>query len=120
MASSIQDVWSSVRAEYKEKLTLEDWSTINSVGGVEDVASELSHRNEAYGKRKLPKWSKRFGDAINYIRPLMSVIDTFVQSDPTVSALVWGSIKAVLEVSQEQPLRRGYGHLFSIPFYSYL
>lgn len=98
MANSIKDIWADVRAKYKNKFSSEDWLRIESVPSPEGVVSDLSDRNHAYGRRQVPKWIEKFNNVITYIRPLMSVIDTFIQSDPTISALAWGSIKAVIEV----------------------
>lgn len=94
-------LWQQVLDDCKRQVTKDEWKSLKAVA-VEDVRGVIRQQQTQYDNKTLPKWLEKIGNAIDLLRPFMSVVDTFVQADPTTSALVWGSIRAVIEV-RERP-----------------
>jgi hypothetical protein len=53
-----------------------------------------------YSNKRMIKFLRRCHRIIDHLKPFSKAIDVFVQSDPTVSCLLWGSIRVVLEVNE--------------------
>jgi hypothetical protein len=60
---------------------------------VEDV-----NRKFQSSSPKTVKFSQKLSPCLGSINRFSSVIDTFIQSNPTISGLVWGSLKFLLQV----------------------
>jgi len=61
--------------------------------------SALEALTQAYNENGFARKMPLVQNLLKAIRPFTTVITTMVQSDPTISALVWGCIQMVLHVS---------------------
>ena len=66
---------------------------------VSDVVSLTDEVNKKDSSRKSRVWSQRTRRILDSVQQYSAVVDTFVQSNPAVPALVWGSIKFVILVA---------------------
>ena len=66
---------------------------------VHDVVEVTRKIDETHSKRKSRAFAIRIRGVLESVHQYCSVVDTFVQSEPKIAALVWGSLKFVILVS---------------------
>ena len=66
---------------------------------VSDVVSLTDEVNKKDSSRKSRVWAQRTKGILESVQQYSAVVDTFVQANPAISALVWGSIKFVILVA---------------------
>ena len=64
---------------------------------VTDLLSEIDNENSA---RRSRVWAKRMQDILNSVQQYCSIVDTCIQANPAIAALVWGSVKFVILVNR--------------------
>ena len=64
-----------------------------------DIISLTDEVNEKDSSRKSRVWAQRTRGILESVQQYSAVVDTFVQANPAISALVWGSIKFVILVA---------------------
>ena len=64
----------------------------------QDVVHLLGEIDEKNSARRSRVWAQRMQDILNSVQQYCSIVDTFIQADPEIAALVWGSVKFVILV----------------------
>ena len=62
---------------------------------VVDLLSEIDKENSA---RRSRVWAQRVRGILDSVQQYCSIVDTFVQANPAIASLVWGSVKFVILV----------------------
>lgn len=83
--------------EPEQKRTLEAIKAIPDAHAVTEFTYQLDQEN---AKRKSRCVAARISPVLEAIQQFSGIIETFVSSHPQIAALVWGSIKLVLQVSR--------------------
>jgi hypothetical protein len=65
----------------------------------EDLDKAVKGFREKYRNKSISRALDSINPLLNNLRSLNGVVDTMVQSNPEIAALVWGSVKFVLEVT---------------------
>ena len=65
---------------------------------VQDVVHLLGEIDKENSARRSRVWAQRMQDILTSIQQYCSIVDTFIQADPAIAALVWGSVKFVILV----------------------
>ena len=66
---------------------------------VSDVVSLTAEVNKKDSSRKSRDWAQRTRGILESVQQYSAVVDTFVQANPAIPSLVWGSIKFVILVA---------------------
>lgn len=61
-----------------------------------DVTEILAEIDKRHSLRTSRKMGARFKPFLESVQQFSAIIDTFIQSDPTAAALVWGGVKFVI------------------------
>lgn len=59
----------------------------------------IKQLQKKYSAKRSTRWFTKLEPIVAHLRTFSSAIGYFTQADPTISSLVWGSIKLVLDVS---------------------
>jgi hypothetical protein len=86
--------------QFKEALTEEERQDFEklSTEDAETALEFLSRLSEASCRRKGRQVGFRVNRILQFVRSFVLVVDTFVSADPTVAALVWGSVEVTMLV----------------------
>ncbi|KAI1269205.1 ankyrin repeat-containing domain protein [Xylariaceae sp. FL1019] len=71
---------------------------IRNVPDADSVLVFTAHLDAAKNGRKRRSIASRVCTVLTSVRDISSIIDTFISSNPTLAALVWGSIKLTLQI----------------------
>ena len=77
----------------------QDQFRVVSTPTVADIVSLTDEINKKDSGRKSRVWAQRTRGILKSVQQYSAVVDTFVQANPAISALVWGSIKVVILVA---------------------
>lgn len=69
------------------------------MGSIDDLLSEVKTLDSKYRTRIVSRLLRRCDPFFLELGRFTAVVNIFVQSNPAVSALVWGSVYFVLDVS---------------------
>ena len=64
----------------------------------QDVVHLLGEIDEKNSARRSRVLAQRMKDILNSVQQYCSILDTFIQANPGIAALVWGSVKFVILV----------------------
>lgn len=79
-----------------QRIKLEAIKTVPDAHAVAEFTYQLDQEN---AKRKSRCVAARISPFLDAIQQFSGVVETFVSSHPQIAALVWGSVKLVLQVS---------------------
>jgi hypothetical protein len=79
----------------------------------EDLSDFINEINKNNSTRKSRRWADRIKTTIEPIHQYCAVIETLIQSDPGVAALVWGCTKFVILVFKNPSIARLKGNIDS-------
>ena len=87
--------------QFQDSLPLDQRNQFRAIGtpAVSDVISLTDKVNKKDSSRKSRDWAQRTRGILESVQQYSAVVDTFVQANPAISALVWGSIKFVILVA---------------------
>lgn len=88
--------------EFRSFLTDEQRYKLDGINAVPDADTILVFTAEldaANRQRRGPSVATRLHPLLASVRDFSSVIDTFVSSNPSIAALIWGSVKLTMDVS---------------------
>jgi hypothetical protein len=71
-----------------------DWNLIVNFASPEAVKQLIDNLIDSYRKSSLPRFLTRCNRIIDSLRPFMAAVDVFVQPNPAIACLVWGSVGA--------------------------
>jgi hypothetical protein len=105
MASVVTNPTACLQAalgEFQSVLSAEDRQKLQQIKGVppSDGAIQFtaSLDRENAEKRKGPSISSRLYSVLLSVQQFTGIVDTFVSSNPTIAALVWGAVKLTMLV----------------------
>jgi len=96
------DALNDALKSFQSTLDPEQKIKLEAIKAVPDAltVAKLTHQlDEENSKRKSPCVAARVAQLLDAIQQFSGIVDTFVSSHPQVAALVWGSVKLVLQVS---------------------
>ena len=101
MACRSKDNLTVALEEFQDSLPPDKRDQFRAIGTPTDadVVSLTNDINERDSSRKSRVWSQRTRGILVSVQQYSAAVDTFVQSNPAVPALVWGSIKFVILVA---------------------
>jgi len=82
------DQWKSDPCSFPQSATLED------------LRSEIKELGNNYQKTRVHSYTSKLSRLIDRFERFFKVVDTFVSSNPTISALVWGGIRFIIQVRE--------------------
>lgn len=95
----LESIWKAAQAKYEKTLSAKELKQIKSVSTKEALLDEAERLNRKYHSRKSARSLTRIHPVIAQIESFSAVIKTFIQADPGVTALVWGSIFFIIELA---------------------
>lgn len=112
------DLWSEAIERFRQNVKPEAFAQVVEVRSLENLMKTLSDYKQRYQGKKLPILISRSLPFLENLRSFCGVIDTMIQANPTIAALVWGSLKLILDVFQprcsERTLRLLYLDYYAI------
>jgi hypothetical protein len=88
--------------EFQHNLSLDQKNEFNSIASSIPTANDVVLFTEEIDKKNLGRKSRIMANYISgvleSVQQYCAIIDTFVQSNPGIAALVWGSVKFVIMV----------------------
>lgn len=85
---------------FQRSLSPEERVQFNSLSGgtptADDVLRFTEEINEKGSSSRSRLWAQRLSGILTSIQQYCAIADTLIQANPTISALVWGSVKFVL------------------------
>ena len=96
-----------------------DTTNLTSESARENIGAVIKSLNALQEDKQKKQWSytchgkkvmiaERLGEILRSIEPYTKVVDTVIQCDPQVSALVWGGIQAIIRVRIQFTLGIGF------------
>jgi hypothetical protein len=79
----------------------------------EDLSDFINEINKNNSTRKSRRWADKIKTTLEPIHQYCAVIETMIQSNPGVAALVWGCTKFVILVFKNPPIARLRGNIDS-------
>lgn len=113
MEQQLTNVWQTAWQSYHTTLTDKEKACIENVGSLEELMERLERISQQYRDQRrsnFPNLLARADPFITQIRSFSAIINTFIQSNPDISALVWGSLALVLEASSNLKLESMSSH----------
>jgi hypothetical protein len=113
-------LWKHAQEIAKQKLPEDEWAHL-SPSPEDTVAAALNAAEEAHKRAKEKRWSyidktgkkifvvERVGRVLKIFEKYAVVVDTAIQHNPDITALVWGATRFILQVSS---LRRWFDCAF--------
>lgn len=92
------DLWRLTVQQKLRSAKLIDSHVVEQLSTHATFDSALESLTQSYNENGFARRMPFVQSLLNAIRPFTAVISTMVQSDPTISALVWGSVQLVLQV----------------------
>lgn len=102
-------VWQGMLNEHLAKLKPKDLSYMLKAGlapGLnEDQLNRLvSTLEDSYGKKYSSRALQKVHPIVSHIQSFGRVVDTMVQSNPEIAALIWGGVRLLMEVISRVPI----------------
>ena len=72
----------------------------------QDVVHLLSEIDKENSARRSRVWAKQVRGILDSVQQYCSIVDTFIQANPAITSLVWGSVKLVILVISYNSLIR--------------
>ncbi|KAF8544009.1 hypothetical protein BDD12DRAFT_977932 [Trichophaea hybrida] len=86
--------------EFQTSLSPEQRKHFNEISSgtpaAEDVISLSEEIDKKNSTRRSRVWVQRTSGVLNSVQQYSAIVDTFIQANPTIAALVWGSVKFVI------------------------
>jgi hypothetical protein len=100
-AIAILDKWTPAFERCKAQLSPRETSRILQIGTYEEMKAAIVNLQREYKQKTITRAFARIEPFLQNLRSFNGVIDTAIQANPAISALCWGGIKLVLEVSHQ-------------------
>lgn len=94
----LQDLWREAYNRCLQRLPAKDVPTVLRVNSYHELKESISSSNRKLMNSTVPKALAKIEPFLSSIRQFFLVIDSMVQANPEIAALVWGSIKFLFEV----------------------
>ncbi|KAL9129619.1 MAG: hypothetical protein Q9217_001975 [Psora testacea] len=94
-----REPWSLALHNATKRLDEQDCAQIFLVRGVEDLVRALAQIQSQKQGKPMPRLISRIEPFIAVMKSFSEIISVFVSSDPAIAALIWGSIKVLIELT---------------------
>jgi hypothetical protein len=98
MNTEFEQIWVAALERYLASLRPREILKIEAVTSQQSLLERAKELQKRYGERRITRRLEQVNPFLTTLHSFSEVVKVFLQSDPTVSALVWGSICFVLEV----------------------
>jgi hypothetical protein len=98
MNTEIEQIWAAALGRYRASLKPKEIQKIEAVTSHQSLLERAKELQKRYSERRITQRLEQVNPFFKTLHSFSEVVKIFLQSDPTVSALVWGSIYFVLEV----------------------
>jgi folylpolyglutamate synthase/dihydropteroate synthase len=98
MYTEFEQIWRAALEGYLASLKPKEIHKIEAVTSQQSLLEQAKELQKRYGERRITRRLEQVNPFLKTLHSFSEVVKIFLQSDPTVSALVWGSIYFVLEV----------------------
>jgi hypothetical protein len=110
------DTLNDALRSFQDCLNPEQKAKLQAIKAVPDAhaVAEFTHQlDQENARRKSRCVAARISPLLESIQQFSGVVETFVSSHPQVAALIWGSVKLVLQVSQSYQFSGGVPLLYT-------
>jgi hypothetical protein len=110
------DTLNDALRSFQDCLNPEQKAKLQAIKAVPDAhaVAEFTHQlDQENARRKSRCVAARISPLLESIQQFSGVVETFVSSHPQVAALIWGSVKLVLQVSQSYQVSGGVPLLYT-------
>jgi hypothetical protein len=94
----LRGVWNEALKDFKSVLSQTQYQKLQTIGSFETLSKEISTLDVAYRKRLVPRVLRKLDPLFEQLKVLTQAISIFIQSNPEIAALVWGSLYTIVEV----------------------
>lgn len=94
----LPDLWREAYNRCLKRLPAKDVAAVLRVNSYDELKESISSSNRKLMNSTIPKTLAKIEPFLSSIRQFFSIIDSMVQANPEIAALVWGSIKFLFEV----------------------
>jgi len=91
-------IWNDAWAHYKETLSSKQLEQLLQTRDYNSLLDKTRSLRERYNERGTTRAFDRINRFLSTINTFSEVVKVFLQADPRVFALIWGSVSFVLEV----------------------
>ena len=98
MERQLSEIWDQAHQYYCVRLSEHERLQIEAFTSSEDASKQISALEAQYTAHRVVKVLRKAHPFIAQLRSFSFIINTFVQSDPKIAALVWGPLALILEV----------------------
>lgn len=98
MNTEFEKIWVAALERYLASLKPKEIQKIEAVTSQQSLLERAKELQKRYGERRITRRLEQVDPFLKTLHSFSEVVKIFLQSNPTVSALVWGSIYFVLEV----------------------
>ncbi len=103
-----QDLWAEAVERFRQNVSPGAFAQIVEIHSLEDLLRASAEYKVKYRRKKLPSLLSKSHPFLEHLSSFCGVIDTIARANPTIAALVWGSLKLILDVFPPQPEERSY------------
>ena len=103
MTTEFEQIWVAALERYLASLKPKEIRKIEAVTSQQSLLERAKELQKRYGERRITRRLEQVNPFLTTLHSFSEVVKVFLQSNPTVSALVWGSICFVLEVGVMSP-----------------
>ena len=98
MNTEFEPIWAAAQERYLASLKPKEIQKIEAVTSLQLLLKRAKELQKRYSEQRIMRRLEQVNPFLTTLHSFSEVVKVFLQSDPTVSALVWGSICIVLEV----------------------
>lgn len=94
LQEALDDFQAALTVDQRKRLR--ELETVPDFNAVIKFTTELDAQN---AQRRSPSVASRISKVLESVQQFAQIVDTFVSSNPSIAALVWGSVKLTMLVS---------------------
>jgi len=98
MNTKFEQIWAVALERYLASLKPKEIQKIEAVTSQQLLLERVKELQKRYGERRITRRLEQVNPFLKTLHSFSEIVKIFLQSNPTISALVWGSIYFVLEV----------------------
>ena len=96
-------LWQETLTSARDQLGSKGYTFATETRSREALQKHMQNLSAAYMEQTIPKLFHRMSPFINNLHSFSTAIDTYVNAKPEVTALLWGSLKVILNVRSFPP-----------------
>jgi hypothetical protein len=99
MQAEMNEIWNQAHAYYYASLNDRERRQVEQVGSQQSLLAYTRKLEKQYSSYRVSQYLTKMQTFVAQLVSFSAIINIFVQSDPHISALVWGPLALILEVS---------------------